>query len=154
MAATQLPVARAASPYTTERLYIEGDGPPLDTVVFRPTGTGKVPVILLVTPYLNTGGDPLSPNPAGDPNYTIGSFGQALIDAGYAFVNVELRGYGASGGCYGFGGPGEQADVVRAVKWSASRPWSTGKVGMTGTSYDGETQVMALAAHNEGKLGS
>jgi predicted acyl esterase len=148
-----MPGARAVTAYTTEELYIEGGGPPLHTVVFRPVGATRVPVILQVTPYQNSGGQLLGPDPLGDPTFGPSGFAQALLDAGYAVVTVTLRGYGASGGCYDFGGPGEQADVVRAVKWSAGRPWSTGKVGMTGTSYDGMTQVMALAAHNEGRLG-
>src|SRR5207244_7501337 len=41
-------------------------------------------------------------------------------------------------------GPGEKSDVKRAVEWAASQPWSTGKVGMWGKSYDGWTEVMGL----------
>jgi hypothetical protein len=59
-------------------------------------------------------------------------------------VLVDLRGFGASEGCNDFGGPGEQNDAKRAVEWAASQPWSTGRVGMWGKSYDAWTQVMAL----------
>ncbi|MGW0787610.1 CocE/NonD family hydrolase [Streptomyces sp. NPDC002911] len=62
--------------------------------------------------------------------------GTDLFDQGYAFVMVDLRGFGGSTGCLDFGGPGEQADVKAAIDWSAGQPWSTGAVGMYGKSYD------------------
>ena len=61
------------------------------------------------------------------------------MERGYTFVMVDLRGFGGSTGCLDWGGPGEQADVVKAVEWAASQPWSTGSVGMYGKSYDGVT---------------
>ncbi|MDQ3939867.1 MAG: CocE/NonD family hydrolase, partial [Actinomycetota bacterium] len=64
---------------------------------------------------------------------------------GYAYVQVDSRGYGASEGCYDYGGKGEQMDAVAAVEWAARQPWSNGNVGMWGKSYDAWTQVMALA---------
>src|SRR5207249_3276424 len=33
----------------------------------------------------------------------------------------------------------EQADGYDAVEWAAAQPWSNGKVGLTGTSYQGVT---------------
>jgi uncharacterized protein len=36
------------------------------------------------------------------------------------------------------------------VEWAASQPWSTGRVGMWGKSYDGWTQVMAMANKPKG----
>ena len=57
---------------------------------------------------------------------------------------VDLRGFGGSNGCLDWSGPGEQADVVNAVKWAASRPWSTGKVGMYGKSYDALTGLIGV----------
>ena len=64
------------------------------------------------------------------------------MERGYAFVMVDLRGFGGSSGCLDWGGPGEQADVVESVKWAATQPWSTGKVGMYGKSYDGVTGLI------------
>ena len=57
---------------------------------------------------------------------------------------VDLRGFGGSNGCLDWSGPGEQADVVNAVKWAASQPWSTGKVGMYGKSYDALTGLIGV----------
>jgi hypothetical protein len=68
-----------------------------------------------------------------------------VFERGYAYVQVDSRGYGGSGGCNDFGGHGEQMDTAAAVHWAASQSWSTGKVGMWGKSYDAWTQVMALA---------
>jgi predicted acyl esterase len=36
------------------------------------------------------------------------------------------------------------ADVVNAVEWAAAQPWSTGKVGMYGKSYDGVTGLIGV----------
>ena len=36
------------------------------------------------------------------------------MERGYTFVMVDLRGFGGSTGCLDWGGPGEQADVVKA----------------------------------------
>jgi putative CocE/NonD family hydrolase len=49
-----------------------------------------------------------------------------------------------------WGGPGEQADVVAAVKWAASQPWSTGSVAMYGKSYDGVTGLIGVNKRPEG----
>ena len=76
--------------------------------------------------------------------------GSGLIKKGYAFVMVDLRGFGASTGCPDWGGPGEQSDVVSAVKWAAGQKWSTGLVGTYGKSYDAETGLIAAAHHPAG----
>ena len=64
------------------------------------------------------------------------------MERGYTFVMVDLRGFGGSTGCLDWGGPGEQADVQKAVEWAAGQPWSTGSVGMYGKSYDGVTGLI------------
>src|SRR5665213_4147190 len=153
------PAARAApnpNAYTTTETYIASTGGvKLPTTSFRPAGIAsnvKTPVILTVSPYATSGASPLGLHFDNDPVLGPGGF---AIDAqvfahGYSVVLVALRGYGASGGCFDLGGSGEQADVKAAVEWSADQPWSTGKVGMVGHSYDGQTQLMALASHPRG----
>lgn len=71
--------------------------------------------------------------------------GGTIFDQGYAFVMVDSRGFGESGGCSDYGGLGEQLDAVAAVEWAGTQAWSNGKVGMWGKSYDAWTQVMALS---------
>ncbi|MER5552860.1 CocE/NonD family hydrolase [Streptomyces sp. NPDC002793] len=68
--------------------------------------------------------------------------GTDLFDQGYAFVMVDLRGFGGSTGCLDFGGPGDQGDVEAAIDWSAAQPWSTGAVGMYGKSFDALTGLI------------
>ncbi|MEV0117351.1 CocE/NonD family hydrolase, partial [Streptomyces sp. NPDC050844] len=65
-----------------------------------------------------------------------------LLDRGYALVQVDLRGFGGSTGCLDYMGKGEQADVKAAIDWAAKQPWSTGKVGMYGKSYDATTALV------------
>jgi predicted acyl esterase len=131
--------------------YIETPGEPtLHADVLRPKGfkdTDKTPVILSIGPYFGHAEDPTAPNLAATPpsdRFDDMIDGGKVFERGYTVVYVDLRGFGGSAGCNDFGGRGEQIDTKRAVEWAASQPWSTGKVGMWGKSYDGWTQVMAL----------
>jgi uncharacterized protein len=139
--------------------YIEEeDGTILHADILRPEGMAadaKTPVILSIGPYFNHTGQtgPAGPveGTAYDPFATPGPsnrfadfiLGADVIRKGYTVVQVDLRGFGGSSGCLDWGGPGEQADVVAAVEWAASQPWSTGKVGTYGKSYDGVTGLLA-----------
>src|SRR3712207_2086346 len=75
---------------------------------------------------------------------------RSVFKKGYAYVIVDLRGTGGSGGCHDWGGPGEQDDVRRAVEWAASQPWSNGRVALYGKSYDAWTGLMGLAMRPKG----
>ncbi|MFE9502466.1 CocE/NonD family hydrolase [Streptomyces anthocyanicus] len=105
----------------------------------------KVPVILSIGPYFAHAGQT---GPEGwsrtGPSARFQDFieGTDLFDEGYAFVMVDLRGFGGSTGCLDWGGPGEQADVKAAIDWAAKQPWSTGAVGMYGKSYDAVTGLI------------
>ncbi len=63
---------------------------------------------------------------------------------GFARVSADVIGTGESGGCYDYGGRREKETGYDLVEWIAKQPWSTGRVGMTGGSYDGTT-AMATA---------
>jgi uncharacterized protein len=69
-----------------------------------------------------------------------------LIALGYTYVAVDLRGYGGSEGCLDLGGPAERADMKAVIDWAAAQPWSTGRVAMSGFSYDGYAALAAVAA--------
>ncbi|QFU87185.1 CocE/NonD family hydrolase [Amycolatopsis sp. YIM 10] len=105
----------------------------------------KVPVILSAGSYFGHSGqlDVEDWKQAG-PSARFNDFieGTDLFDRGYAFVMVDVRGFGGSTGCLDFAGPGEQADVKAAIDWAASQPWSTGAVGMYGKSYDAITGLV------------
>ena len=135
--------AGASNEYTASEEYFEApDGTKLYAQVFRPVDageTGKTPVILVITPYQSF--LQFSPRPA--LLYQELANEMQVFEHGYTVVQASLRGYGKSDGCGDFGGPGEQMDAVAAVEWAANQPWSTGKVGTYGISYDAWTQMMA-----------
>jgi uncharacterized protein len=151
---------------TWSETYIdEPDGTKLHVDVLRPKGipaTKKTPVILSIGPYFNHSGQvgPLGPvedtsySPVGDagPSSRFFDFvnGAKVFDRGYTYVMVDLRGFGGSNGCLDWSGPGEQADVKAAVEWAAKQPWSTGKVGMYGKSYDGVTGLIGVGLRPKG----
>jgi predicted acyl esterase len=128
--------------------------------VLRPKGytnADQTPVILSIGPYFNHSGqtgpagpaegtnyDPVGPNAGPSERFQDFVEGSGLLKSGYTYVMVDLRGFGGSNGCLDWSGPGEQADVVNAVKWAASQPWSTGSVGMYGKSYDALTGLIGV----------
>lgn len=132
----------------TEDYFGSTDGVQLHADVLRPTQlapTDRSPVILSVGPYFahigQTGDDGFTrTGPSERFNDLID--GGRLMERGYTVVMVDLRGFGGSTGCLDWGGPGEQADVDAAIRWSAAQPWSTGKVGLYGKSYDAMTGLM------------
>jgi putative CocE/NonD family hydrolase len=128
--------------------------------ILRPKGfkdTDKTPVILSIGPYFNHSGqtgpagpaentnyDPVGPNAGPSERFQDFVEGSGLLKKGYTYVMVDLRGFGGSNECLDWSGPGEQDDVVNAVKWAASQPWSTGQVGMYGKSYDALTGLIGV----------
>lgn len=134
----------------TENYFPSSDhsGTELHADVLLPEGVAKnkrVPVILSVGPYFGHSGqtDAEGWTHTG-PSSRFQDFieGTDLFREGYAFVMVDLRGFGGSTGCLDWGGPGEQADVKAAINWAAKQPWSTGAVGMYGKSYDAVTGLI------------
>ena len=151
----------------TEAYIQESDGTILHADVLRPasqTPGSRIPVVLSIGPYFNHSGQEGVVGPAGGlgydptgqqfsgPSNRFQDFvdGTQLIKQGYAYVMVDLRGFGGSTGCLDWAGPGEQADVKAAVEWAASQPWSTGKVGMYGKSYDAVTGLIGEAQRPRG----
>jgi uncharacterized protein len=134
----------------TEAYFSSSDGSDvmLHADVLRPAqlpAGAKTPVILSVGPYFAHAGQT---GPEGwdrvGPSARFQDFidGAGLMARGYTFVMVDLRGFGGSTGCLDWVGPGEQADVLAAIKWAAGQPWSTGKVGLYGKSYDAVTGLV------------
>jgi hypothetical protein len=109
------------------------DGVRLSANVFRPSGSGRFPAILLRTPYNK--GDALTPN------Y------QSFLNHGYAVVVQDVRGRYKSGGVFE---PLNQEinDGDDTLNWIASQTWSDGGVGMYGGSYLGIAQWKAALTHN------
>lgn len=73
----------------------------------------------------------------------------AFLRHGYAWVSVDVRGSGASYGYQTGPYPPESVgDVWEIADWIVQQPWSNGKIGTYGISYDGFTAVSALRARH------
>ncbi|GAA5179783.1 CocE/NonD family hydrolase [Rugosimonospora acidiphila] len=142
----------------TEAYFPSSDhsGVELHADVLRPANLpsrAKTPVILAVGPYFSHSGQtgPEGWTETGPSNrFEDFTSGTNLFARGYTYVMVDLRGFGGSTGCLDWVGPGEQADVKAAIQWAAKQPWSTGKVGMYGKSYDAVTGLVG----NDLRLGA
>jgi predicted acyl esterase len=164
LAALALALPSAAGAYVpanadwSEQYITEPDGTVLHADVLKPKGLAagaKTPVIITVSPYTNHSGQqgPLDYNQdASGPSPRFQDFldGADPIGKGYTYVIVDLPGFGGSSGCTEWGGPSEQAAVKNSIEWAAAQPWSTGKVGTYGKSYDGWTGLMAIAQQPKG----
>ncbi len=103
------------------------DGVRLAANVLFPEGEGPFPVILNRTPYIK------------DTAARV-KRAQAFLSAGYAVVHMDVRGRGNSEGVFN---PylQEIEDGYDSLEWCGTQPWSTGKVGTFGGSYEGWTQI-------------
>lgn len=100
----------------------------------------RFPTILVLSPYFGDGsqGEPFGYAPY---DWLV----QELAPRGYAVVFGDLAGSGGSSGCWDYMGPVERASAYAMVEGIAAQPWSDGKVGMFGISYDGMSQIMAAS---------
>src|SRR5215475_1507404 len=72
-----------------------------------------------------------------------------LVTHGYAWVDVDVRGTGASFGHWPYAwAPDEVRDGLEIVNWIVSQPWSNGKVGAHGVSYEGSTAEFLVVNKN------
>lgn len=123
------------------------DDIPLVADVWKPAGDGPFPVIVILSPYFQEAKDPLRDNKP-DGGIYGGTIDQ-YVPRGYAVALVDLRGTRFSDGCMDLLGPNEQRDAYEVVEYFGAQPWSNGKVGMIGGSYDGATQQMAAVMRPE-----
>ena len=126
VAALQAPAASAYET-TSESYVVPTRHGQIYVEVVRPVETGeavRAPAIFTYSPYS-----------------VLGRNGDASrwVTRGYARVWADVVGTGNSGGCYDYGGIREKETGFDLVEWIAAQPWSTGKVGMIGGSYNGTT---------------
>ena len=105
----------------------------------------RVPVLAEIGPYYNDGDvDALTP---------ADRLGRFLIENfvphGYGVAQVSVFGTGESNHCMDLMGYDEQAGIKAAVDWLGTQPWSNGRVGAIGKSYDGSTPWNAAAAGSD-----
>jgi putative CocE/NonD family hydrolase len=72
---------------------------------------------------------------------------QIFLKRGYSLLIVDVRGSGASFGAWrGMFDQDETRDAYEIIEWLAGEPWCDGKIGMSGGSYLGTTQLMAASS--------
>jgi uncharacterized protein len=82
----------------------------------------------------------------GPSNPDDSTFAQLFNALGYAYVGVNMRGTGCSGGSYRFFEITQQTDGYDVIEAVAAQPWVTGNaVGMVGISYPGISQLYVAA---------
>ena len=116
-----------------------------DLTLFEVLEECKVPVIAEIGPYYDDGDvDALTP---------ADRLGRFLIENyvqhGYGVAQVSVFGTGQSNHCMDLMGHDEQAGIKAAVDWLGSQPWSNGRVGAIGKSYDGSTPWNAAASGSD-----
>lgn len=75
---------------------------------------------------------------------------ERYVEAGFAVVRVDLRGTGSSSGVATDEYPDvERRDLARVIEWIVEQPWSSGRVGLFGTSYSGFNALQMAAAVDE-----
>lgn len=72
------------------------------------------------------------------------------VRAGYAVVNLNLPGYGGSGGPATVFSEHQAKCFYEAIEWVARQPWCTGKVGLCGVSYLAISQYHVAACQHYG----
>jgi predicted acyl esterase len=102
----------------------------VQVVLPGPPDKGPYPTVMEYSGY-----DPSSPSTS-QPQYKI-----MLPASGYAWVGVNIRGTGCSGGAFNFFENLQTLDGYDAIETIAAQPWSNGHVGMVGISYAGISQL-------------
>ena len=146
----KVPVVYESSPYYSG---VAGDTPGLFWDVRQELGAESPPrtrgpeVVLRASPGISN------------------SLVDAWVPRGFAVVHSESPGTGLSEGCPTVGGPNESLAPKAVIDWLNGRApgftaprggtrvaagWSTGKVGMTGTSYNGTLPLAAATTGVEG----
>ena len=117
------------------------DGVRLATDIYRPAlpdgspKPGRFPVILTRTSYDKS-----------NPVMQVEPVGKYFARRGYVVAIQDLRGRGNSQGVGDYhhrANPREGLDGHDTVEWLAAQPWSTGRVGMVGSSHSGCVQNVA-----------
>jgi putative CocE/NonD family hydrolase len=105
---------------------VASDGVNLVGDVYLPSSSGKYPAVVDMEPYGR-------------------SADTQFVSHGYAQINTDVRGSGASGGALCLLCDREQQDVYDVVEWVAHQPWSNGHVALQGYSYSAITALLGAA---------
>lgn len=133
------PESAGAAPFPSSQIkhIVVRDGTALAAALYLPPGSGRFPTLFAVSPY-RFDNDP-------DPTVSMYLWNETgpiawYLERGYAFVHMDVRGTGRSGGTYAYFDTKEQTDLYDAIEWIAAQPWSNGNVGGIGQSYFARAQ--------------
>ena len=120
------------------------DGVRLAGSLFLPEGAGPFAALLEALPYRKD-----------DVTASYRETYVRYVEHGFAVLRLDLRGTGSSGGVMTDEYPDvERRDLRSAIDWLAEQPWSTGRVGMFGTSYSGFNALQMAAEGGPTALGA
>ncbi|HEX4036016.1 MAG TPA: CocE/NonD family hydrolase [Solirubrobacteraceae bacterium] len=117
------------------------DGTVLRADIWRPSGTGRFPVLLQRFPYDKSGSLASVVLTGVEP--------ARAVQRGFVVVVQDTRGRFSSEGVFS-AFVNEARDGADTIAWIRSQPFSNGKVGMYGVSYGGATQLLAAAERPDG----
>lgn len=137
----------SAAGHERRSFYVDmRDGVPIAVDLYLPAGAGegaRVPAMLRMTRYWRAVRFRALVRPLLDEPSELA---RAFLDAGYAWLDVDVRGSGASGGVQAsLWSDDEVRDGAEIVDWIVRQPWSSGMVGALGDSYDGTAAELLLA---------
>jgi uncharacterized protein len=125
------------------------DGVKIAAALFLPPGKERFPTLLAASPYrFDNDMAPAIPLFLWRETGPIGWY----LEQGYAYIHMDVRGTGRSGGEYRYQCKREQRDLYEVVEWIAAQRWSNGKVGGIGQSYFARSQWF-MATQNPPHLG-
>jgi putative CocE/NonD family hydrolase len=136
-----------------QSLYVPAsDGVRLAVDVWMPVerlaATGTVGAVVRATRYHRA---EAGRGPEADSNRAAGDLWNG---AGFALIVVDARGTGASYGTRTSElGEREIADYGDVIDWVAAQPWSNGRVGIYGTSYEGQAAELVARLGNPHLVG-
>jgi uncharacterized protein len=141
--------AQSLAPINTAFYLPMRDGVRIAVDLWLPGGAAsgqRLPTIVRATRYwreLDVLSRALVPETDGE------AMAQSFVQGGYAYLTIDARGTGSS-----FGpsaqpwSPSEVADYGEVVDWLLAQPWSNGRVGAFGISYDSNTAEMIATLGN------
>jgi hypothetical protein len=111
------------------------DGIRLATDIYLPGASGRYPAVIQRTPY-------------GKYEERAVTYAEWMADHGYACVIQDVRGRHDSDGNWHPYENHEDTDGYDTINWVIRQPWSSGRVGFSGSSYLAYTGYMAaLSGH-------
>ena len=148
--------AKAAAPQADYQVQLDKgvmvamrDGVQLATDLYWPATDGRrlggrLPVIMNRTPYgrEKTAAREMT---ADQRKRTRAEVAEYYVRRGYVFIYQDTRGRGDSQGQF-VKYLDDGADGHDMCQWIVAQPWSDGRIGMLGTSYDAHTQAAAACA--------